>query len=233
MGLASQAAAYVLPASYILHELAKARRDMNIRDMTITLETHYGDPTETISERLYMKAPASSRRQDDAEPPQVHIQKKLKHAAGTEGSLRVQSGPLTELLPLFLLGDGKDLDNYSANARRALEHLGIDVKKSSMSRRQERIVYIIGATPHEKDKPQLWLDKHSYRPLRYIYYLNEDGKEIRYEMVFEDWASTVTNNLFPRITELWRDGKMIRHSEVEDLQTNQRLPDSLFVLPRS
>lgn len=83
--------------------------------------------------------------------------------------------------------------------------LGIDLSTVSLSRLGKRAAYVVGAKPREGDRPQVWFDKETYRPLRVVARVNGQMWDVR----FEDPISPATGRRAPRGIEVWQRGEKL------------------------
>lgn len=226
--------AYVLPALFLMRTLAEKRRALRVKDLSVQFSTERvgagGTDGDTIDEHLFLKHPSRSRRVEEGEGGNILVEKEGVFAAGTEGKLRRLAGKTIDLTAtLFVPGD-KDLDQSSARMIAMLKRVGIDTEITALGRNGDRYVYIIGARSWEPDKPQLWLDKVTFQPVRYIIHADASGK-VLIETRLLEWGSSVGSNWFPRVVETYRDGILETRAEAIQVKLNQNLPETLFVIP--
>ncbi len=231
-GLSAQAAlAYVLPADSMLRLLSERRRELKITDVSLQLTAELASEDAPVDERLFLKYPERLRlvRQQD-ETPTVYVEREGQRAAGPESGLKRQSGPPLDIIATLLFPAGNDTEETTARMRAALKAANVNTSVTSLGRQGELVAYIIGARSWEPEKPQLWLSKSSFLPVRFVV-IGGDGA--RYETRWLEWASSTTNEVFPQIVEEYKDGKLVRRAEVQKLQTNQNLPETLFEVPKA
>jgi hypothetical protein len=89
---------------------------------------------------------------------------------------------------------------------------GIDpnANRTSLDRLNDRVVELIGAAPRQLDRPQLWLYKDSHAPARLI--AKRDGHAA--DLWLLEYGNPAAAEWFPRILELYRDGKLSLRFEV-------------------
>jgi hypothetical protein len=109
-----------------------------------------------------------------------------------------------------------------------LEAHGIDSAVVSLSRQERRPAYVIGAKPWQPDRPQLWLDKESLMPVRWV---RLDGDTL-VETRFLGFAGPVTGPFFPRRIEVRADGSLIRTEVYDRVEPNAPMDDRRFQPPR-
>lgn len=107
---------------------------------------------------------------------------------------------------------------------------GVDVSISSLGRFNGKIVYIVGATYPEEPKPQIWIEKETARPIRYII-KNPSGAEaepfieFRYsiwQQYFKIW--------YPEKIEFFIGEKLERIIDVNHVEVNVSMEQILFDL---
>lgn len=223
---AANVQAYILPTDMLMRMLVDKRRKLNLKDLTIsaTVETQ----GETYDERIYLKNPERLRRVSEGDDGTVYVVREGKSAAGKENGLNRIPGPATDLLPALLAPRGKETDDAVVNLIATLKSVGIATATVSLGRVQNNPCYIIGAKPWESTQPQLWLDKATYLPVRTVV-KDESGNFV--ETRYSEFESSITGHWFPRVTETYQNGSLVRRSEVSKVDQNQNLPETLFHVP--
>ncbi len=232
LGWGSSAAAYVLPAPFILKMMADRRERLELKDLTVQLNTEVGEAGAVVEEYWYLKPPERSRRvRQEEEQTVVELQREGKQARGPEGALKLVKGPIADPLPTLLFPAGADLDQKLQRIVAQLKGLGVDTTVSALGRFNGTVCYIIGARSFEADRPQLWLDKETFLPLRLIHFPTHEGKKVRRELRWLEFGSSTTGEFFPRILEVWEAGKRSERAEVEKVEVNTKVPETIFDLP--
>ena len=124
----------------------------------------------------------------------------------------------------------KDLLLY--RSRDALENrlaaLGVDVAVSSHGRWNGRPVFIVGARYPDETVPQVWLDKLSFRPVRWIISgKNEPTVEDSFEVWYLNWRQA-GKIWYPMRIEFFQNKIKIREVEVSDVRVNPPFSKALF-----
>ncbi len=93
-----------------------------------------------------------------------------------------------------------------------------------------RTVYIVGAEYPDMTRPQVWIDKETFRPIRQIIMDqgNEAGKsrsgvDVRYL----EWTES-GNIPYPMRIEFHQDGALVRAITVRDMEIDPSFPPDLF-----
>lgn len=124
------------------------------------------------------------------------------------------STPEQELLELACpLIAYRGLKNAEAEValRTAAGTAGVDLNtRTALDRLNDVVVEIIGAAPRQLDRPQLWLYKDSHAPARLISKRDGHVEDLR----LLEYGNPAAAEWFPRILELYRDGKPSLRFEV-------------------
>lgn len=126
----------------------------------------------------------------------------------------------------------KDLLLYRSRAlllKTLLAH-GVDVGKASIGRYEDRIVYIIGAQYPDKSVSQLWVDKESFLPLRWMHVSSRDPKE-NLIFVYSDWQKKA-DLWYPVQVDTLHGNRLIRRIRAHQIEVNVTLPPELFDIPQ-
>lgn len=221
------AQAYILPADFLCRLVSDSHKN-SLKDVTLTmsLEVPEGAPAE--EERLYLKRPERMRWVGSAKSQKVLVAREAMQAEFVANKM-VTSGPTQELLAVLLFPKGKDLDDTSQRMLGAIASLGIDTNVVTLARHADGVAYVIGAHVWEPNKPQVWLDKANYVPVR-LRTIDRNltqgapaGAQGMREMRLLNYAAGL-----PRLIELYENDELVRRSEVTQVTVNQNLPESLF-----
>ena len=223
------AQAYILAPEQLLRLMVEARLATKQRDISLTLTADRLGRDAPVEERLYLKRPERSRLLQQEEPAQVRIEREGVAAAGPEGALKLLTGPAQNVLPVLLFPKGHTVDEMVERMGRSLTALGIDVHQGSLGHQDESVAYIIGARSWEVDKPQLWLDKGNYQPVRIVLaQADASGRSVRLETRLLEYGQGPGGATLPRFFEELVDGQRQRRAEITGAQFNQNLPETLF-----
>lgn len=214
--------AYVLPGPFLLKLMTQNLGNADRLLVTQKLIIHDDNPnmnTDELGETLTFKFPNSFRSDIVSE----NIQR-----------IRILSNRI-----VFTVIDGKisdepenAYDHYKDlilfRSREILEKrlsdLGVDVTVSSLGRFQGKPVYVLGAQYPEETAPQVWLDKNTFRPLRWII----SGNAAQYlEVLYLDWKN-LNKTWYPMRIEFFSNGNLVREIHVQDIKVNPSFPDDLF-----
>ena len=109
-----------------------------------------------------------------------------------------------------------------------LSLLGLDLTVSSLGRFQGQPAYVLGAQYPDEMSSQIWLDKDTFRPFRWIITSKaaqdyEDSMEVRYQ----EWRR-VSNTWYPMRIEFLTNGVLVREINVQTIKVNPSFPAELF-----
>jgi outer membrane lipoprotein-sorting protein len=103
----------------------------------------------------------------------------------------------------------------------------IDLRQTSLARQGTDVAYVLGAYPWEAALPQVWLNKESYMPLRFV------AKGGSYELRLLEYGTQDLPDTFPRVIEEWADGALARRAEVDEADVDADLPGTVFSADRA
>ena len=109
-----------------------------------------------------------------------------------------------------------------------LPSIGVDVTVSSLGRFQGELAYVIGAQYPDESVPQIWVNKDTFRPFRWIITgKSEENSKESLEVRFREWRE-VESTWYPMRIEFFRNQILIREIIVENIRVNPSLPQELF-----
>lgn len=109
-----------------------------------------------------------------------------------------------------------------------LSFLGMNIFDSSMGRFEDKIAYIVGAQYPDETVTQIWVDKDSFQPFRFIISPEKErgcasGLEVRYY----NWRK-VLKIWYPEKIKLFQNHVMIREIIVDNIEVNPDFSEELF-----
>jgi outer membrane lipoprotein-sorting protein len=128
----------------------------------------------------------------------------------------------------------KDIILY--NSRSALmqkfAQLGINTSVVSLGRFENKPVYILGAQYPDESVSQIWLNKETFRPFRWIIITEKsDGRIDSLEVKYDKWRK-IRKIWYPMHIEFYQDDHLIRRIEVVEIKLNPGFPAGLFDINR-
>jgi outer membrane lipoprotein-sorting protein len=220
--------AYVLPGPQIIDltikNLGRAQRLKVVQDLTLYDSQTPGDPT-IVEEILAYQFP--DRFRSEIKSPngqQIHL-----YAAGK--ALQIIDGRTTSHAAAFL-DYYKDL--LMANTRtRLIDRLmvtGLRVDIASLGRFQLRPAFVVGATYPDESVPQLWIDKETFLPARWLVTGKlEAGLQDFQEIHYEQWYKT-GSIYYPMRVTIYVNDIRTRQIRVKHVDVNPSFPSNHFDL---
>jgi len=109
-----------------------------------------------------------------------------------------------------------------------LSDLGIDVSLSSLARFQDRIVLILGSESPDVSVNQIWVDKETFQPARWLMPGEDvDGRNTIWEIRYHDWRK-VNGAWYPMHMEFFENDLLVREIRVERMTVNPEFSKELF-----
>jgi outer membrane lipoprotein-sorting protein len=224
--LYAPANAYVLPGPYILElmtqNLGKAKSLLVSQTLVIHDDTLQKSGVE-LSETLRYVFPEMFRSDTLSEQVhRIHVLSKDKAVTVIDGKVADESDNRYDRYKnILLFKPGKMLQDK-------LSLLGVDVKVSSLGRFQGKPAYVLGARYPDETPAQVWLDKDTFRPFRWIM-TSKDGKsrENSLEVRYLEWQK-VKNTWYPMRIEFFMAGILVREIHVQNIKVNPSFSKKLF-----
>ncbi|MBW2054236.1 MAG: hypothetical protein JRI29_00805 [Deltaproteobacteria bacterium] len=224
--LYAPANAYVLPGPYILklmtQNLGKAKSLLVSQTLVIHDDTLQKSGVE-LSETLRYVFPEMFRSDTLSEQVhRIHVLSKGKAVTVIDGKFADESDNRYDWYKnVLLFKPGKMLQDK-------LSLLGVDVTVSSLGRFQGKPAYILGARYPDETSPQVWLDKDTFRPFRWIM-TSKDGKsrENSLEVRYLEWQK-VKNTWYPMRIEFFMADILVREIHVQNIKVNPSFSKKLF-----
>ena len=110
-----------------------------------------------------------------------------------------------------------------------LLNYGVDVEKSSLGRFEGKIVFVIGAQYPDESVPQVWVDKESFLPLKWLDIPIADPGD-RLEFLYRQWQKK-GDVWYPLGVEIYHNGRQIRRIKVVDITLNPPLKLETYDIP--
>ena len=212
------ALAHIPQASWLLNRMAHTRGKMGLRRLKVELRCGPDDQTET----LLLKVAGKVRREYADGRVDICNEGRCRRLE-KDGS--VSNLPAWTYLQYAFFADG---NTSSEQFGRLLRRMGVDLKRSTMSRLSSRVAFVLGAKEWERDRPQFWLDKDLFLPVRLMV---REGNTLM-DISWRNWGSRAAGDWFPGELQVKRDSQLITRCETTDVQANPKLSDTLFSLPK-
>ncbi|MBC8463662.1 MAG: hypothetical protein H8D61_01660 [Deltaproteobacteria bacterium] len=106
--------------------------------------------------------------------------------------------------------------------------MGVDVKHSSLGRFNGRIGFVVGSEYPDESTPQLWIDKETLRPFRWIVLGRRSvDKGIELEIRYLNWQKT-ENIWYPMEIAFFENDILIRELKVKTIKTSSNFANGIF-----
>jgi hypothetical protein len=223
-GLATAAGAYVLPGRQILTLMIDQfgpGRTLVVFQKTVLYDPGLEGGMQELDETLYYRYPDRFRSEvSSAGVEQIRV-------VNIDGALTVVDGKIiAESESQF--DHFKDLMLYKETDLLVedLSQLGINIDLVSLGRFKDKIAYVIGAKYPDETVHQVWIDKSSFRPIRFILSGGEDTplKEVEYT----DYRQLDKHMSYPGRILIHQNGALVRMHVLETYEINAEVPEQLF-----
>jgi outer membrane lipoprotein-sorting protein len=105
-----------------------------------------------------------------------------------------------------------------------LSKLGVDVNVTSLGRFQGKLAYVLGAQYPDETLPQVWLDKKTFLPLRWIITGNPTQN---LEVLYLNWKK-MNQTWYPMNIEFFSNGNLVREIHVQNIKKNPVFQADVF-----
>ena len=206
--------AYVLPGSYLLKLMIQNLGNSNRLLVTQKLVLHDDNPNmsaDELSETLMFVFPKTFRSDIASE----NIQRIRILSNGIV--FTVIDGKISDE-PENSYDHYKDLILYRSREilQERLSNLGVDVKVTSLGRFQGKPAYVLGALYPDETSPQVWLDKKTFLPFRWIITSNATQN---LEVLYLNWKK-LNRTWYPMRIDFFSNGNLVREIHVQDIKVN-------------
>ncbi|MBW1841543.1 MAG: hypothetical protein JRI75_07085 [Deltaproteobacteria bacterium] len=226
IGLYAPAGAYVLQGPHILLLMAKhlGRATSLLVDQQLTLinTPAQKDPVE-FDETLRYVFPETFRSDISTENVQrMHL--------STEGAILTVIDGKTATDTETVFDRYKDLLLYRSrkSLQKQLYGHGVNVMVSSLGRYNGRVAYVVGAEYPDETVPQVWVDKDTFRPFRWVLAPgSEEKREDALEVRYLEWVKN-DGTWYPMQIEFYQNEVLVRKIQVKSVQVNLSFSGDLF-----
>jgi len=242
LAVAVPALAYFLPTAVVLKRLAQRREELALASLEVrgTLSASGEASTQVAASAgltpsgpellvpavLSIKAPGRCRLElfpPSATGERAYVATGHGRVVGGRGLERVPAAVAMLKATCALLGvraGGPDPGRAYADE---LSRVGVSLTEEYLGQMGGRVSYVLGAQPQEK-RPQAWIDKQSFQPVRLVAMLAGPLVDVR----FLDFGSPVGGDAFPRAVEVRDQAGLALRLTAEKLAANPRIADALF-----
>jgi outer membrane lipoprotein-sorting protein len=214
--------AYVLPGPYLLKLMTQNLGIANRILVTQKLILHDANPdlnAEELSETVYFKSPKTFRSDIISEGVQ-------RIRIITDGIIfTVMDGKLSDI-PESSYDHYKDLLLFRSTEilQERLFNRGVNINVTSLGRFQDTQAYVLGAQYPDETLSQVWLDKKTFLPFRWIITSNATQN---LEILYLDWKK-LNQIWYPMRIDFFSNGNLVREIHVQDIKINPSFRSDLF-----
>ena len=226
LGLAAASHSYVLPAKQILDFMIEqfgSARTFEVLQKTVIYDPGLEGGMRELEETLYYRYP--DRFRGEVSLPggeQVRV-------VGPEGAIFVINGkiiaeaenPFDHFKDLLLYREPDVL-------LKRLSQMDVNLDIVSLGRYKDRIAYVIGAKYPDESVPQIWIEKNTFRPIRYVVKGGGSKDAALEEIEYADYMPLGKDRWYPARILFFENGRLGRMYEVKTFRVNQELHDQLF-----
>ena len=218
--------AYVLQGPHILdlmiEKLGKARGLMVSQNLQFYQVGRQEEPVE-LNETLGYVFPEFFRADIQAiQSHRIYIQSRGETFILTDGKIETDTETRFDLYKDILLFRSRKL------LEKRLNRFGVDVSISSLGRFEDQLAYVVGAKYPDESVPQIWVDKQTFLPLRWIVTRTVDTKKKdALEVRYLQWQKR-SNTYYPMQIAFYQGDLLVRSIQVQDIRVDPTFPDAFF-----
>ena len=226
LGLAMVGHSYVLPAKQILGLMIKqfgSARTLVVLQKRVIYDPALEGGVRELHETLYYRYP--DRFRCEVSVPggeQVRV-------VGPEGAIFVTNGKIiSERESPF--DHFKDLLLYRQTGLLSdrLCELDVDLDVVSLGRYKDTIAYVIGAKYPDESVPQVWIEKNTFRPIRYVLKGGSPDDAALEEIEYADYMPFDKGRWYPGRILFFQGGRLTRMYVLKSFRVDPELSDQLF-----
>jgi len=120
------------------------------------------------------------------------------------------------------------LYRHAQNLEERLTLLDVDVEHSSLGRFDGRLGFVVGSEYPDESTPQLWIDKETFRPFRWIVLGRKSAEQgIELEIRYRNWQK-IENIWYPMEIAFFENDVLIRELKVKTIKTSSNFENGIF-----
>lgn len=229
LSLSGSALSYILPAEQILTFMIKhvgSARSFEIRHRAIVYGSDLEGGMQELDEVLYYRHPDRFRSEvNSLDGQQVRV-------VGPDGAIVVTNGRIISEAEIPF-DHFKDVLLYRKEdeVMRRLAELEIDLNTVSLGRFKDKIAYVIGAKYPDESLPQVWIEKDTFRPIRYIVRGPGLMSATLEEIEYTDYTPLDKKRWYPGRILFYQNGELTKMYVLKTFRINPDMPDELFDIP--
>ena len=218
--------AYVLPGPHILELMTTKSRGVKtllVSQKLLIYDSHIEKGTVELNETIKYMFPESFRSDIESDNAKgIHVVSEGQAVTVIDGKISNQTETQFDLYKDIILYHSRVLLNEK------LTLLGVDVTVTSLGRLDGEILYIVGAQYPDESRPQIWFDRNTFRPMRWLMITEttegfKDILEVRY-LNWQEFRGT----WYPMRIEFFKSQQLVREIQVESIRVNPFLSKEIF-----
>ncbi|MDO9530275.1 MAG: hypothetical protein Q7J27_14115 [Syntrophales bacterium] len=229
LAISYQGVAYIPTAKQILQPILKANREIN--NLKIVLKTtifdnRYNDGSVEIDEHIYIKKGGIFRSERAfAHGKEVIINRGRKSFTMVKDIADTDYRKIDTVLPIVFFQESIE------NLINDLSYLGVDTGTVAFDRIDGKVAFVIGERMGRVPCSQLWTEKETGFPIRFIGIGTSNGKRVILRAEYIDYARVNGEFSFPGRIEFYRDDVLWIVSVPVEILVNEKISDSFFIIP--
>ena len=216
--------AYVMRSGHILQLMARSlgkTKHLKINQHIEVFDYLADDGRVTLPETVYYSFPAKFRSDIVSETIQrIHIVSNQAALTVTDRHVTSETGTLFDSYKDLILLRSRYL------LERKLNTMGIDTGIVSFGRFNDTLALVIGAQYPDASVSQVWVDKETFRPLRWI--IKTDEALVReFEIRYLQWQET-GGDWYPWRVEFYENQMLVRRIAVDRVSPGKTIAGEIF-----
>jgi hypothetical protein len=217
---------YILPAEqivgYMIDNLGCAG-SLQVTQKTVTYDSALEGGMFEVDETLYYNRP--DRFRSEASTPAGE----RVRVAGPEGYISISKGKIiSEAESRFDPFKDPLLYQKTGLVLERLEALDVNIEVVSLGRFRDKVAYVIGAEYPDQSVPQIWIEKETFRPIRYVVRGGDAVHGVLEEIEYTDYAPADKDRWYPGRILFYQHGELVQAYVLETLRLNANLPEDMF-----
>lgn len=221
---AAPAGAYVLKSGHILQLMAGSSgktKYLRINQHIVVFDPLADNGKIILPETVYYSFPTKFRSDIIAESIQrIHIVSNQVALTVTDRHITSETGSLFDSYKDLLLFRSRYL------LEQRLNDMGIDTGISSFGRFNDTLALVIGAQYPDESVSQVWVDKETFRPLRWIIKTGEPLIR-EFEIRYLQWQET-GGGWYPWRVEFYENQMLVRQIAVDRVSPEETIAREVF-----
>jgi len=219
--------AYVLKSGHILQLMAAEQgetKHLKINQRLTVFDPFAESGTIVLPETVQYSFPTRFRSDINAESIQrIHVAAGQAALTVIDNRIVSDTGSRFDLYKdLLLMRSRPLLEKY-------LVAQGIDIRITSVGRYNDMLAFIIGAQYPDDSVSQVWVDKVTFRPLRWL--IKTDEPLIReFEVRYLQWQA-IGDGWYPWKIEFYENQMLVRQIEVRLVSPEQAIASEVYNVP--